>query len=63
MKPCETEVALAPGELKLQENDLVVGAANATTLALDEVQLEGKPRMDGVRFARDYQLQPGELLD
>jgi hypothetical protein len=37
--------------------------AQGTVLALDEVQLEAKPRMPGAQFARDFQLRAGEHLD
>jgi hypothetical protein len=29
---------------------------------LEEVQMEGKPRMPGAAFARDFQLKTGERL-
>jgi hypothetical protein len=41
---------------------LLTGAADKTTLALDEVQMEGKARMPGAQFAKDFQLRPGERL-
>jgi len=53
---------LAPGELRSTGDTLLVGAANETALALDEVQMEGKPRLAGAVFARDFQLRPGERL-
>ena len=53
---------LAPGELRSAGDTLLVGAANETALALDEVQMEGKPRLAGAVFARDFQLRPGERL-
>jgi len=52
-----------PNQLVLNSNYLLIGAANDTLLALDEVQLEGKPRMSGAQFDRDFQLQPGEHLE
>ncbi len=54
---------LLPGELRLSENSLLVGAASGSALALEEVQLEGKPRMAGADFARGFQLKAGERLD
>jgi len=54
--------ALAAGELDARSGELRVGAARGTLLQLDEVQLEGKARMSGAQFARDFQLQPGERL-
>jgi methionyl-tRNA formyltransferase len=53
---------LPVNELALVKGELVVGAAGDTALVLDEVQLEGKPRMPGAQFARDFQLKPGETL-
>src|ERR1700761_9405691 len=56
-----TALEFAPGELALVGDVLVAGTA-AGTLALDEVQMEGKARMPGAQFARDFQLRPGEHL-
>ncbi len=53
---------LAPGELALADGVLLTGAAGQTKLALDEVQMEGKARMPGAQFAKDFQLRPGERL-
>jgi len=55
--------SLAPGELDISTGELLLGMANGTRLALDEVQLEAKPRMPGAQFARDFQLRAGERLD
>jgi len=62
MKPAEIS-DLQPGELALRDGTLVVGAAQATALALEEVQMEGKPRMAGAAFARDFQVKPGERIE
>jgi methionyl-tRNA formyltransferase len=51
------------GELVLVEDELIVGAAGGTALVLEEVQVEGKPRMPGAQFARDFQLKSGERLE
>jgi methionyl-tRNA formyltransferase len=48
--------------LDAASGELLVGAAQGTVLALDEVQMEGKPRMSGAQFARDFQLRAGERL-
>ena len=53
---------LAPAELRFNGNALLAGAADNSVLELLEVQLEGKPRMSGVAFARDFQLRGGERL-
>ena len=43
------------------EQLMVVCGAN-TTLRLDEVQMEGKPRMSGAEFVRGFQVKTGESL-
>jgi methionyl-tRNA formyltransferase len=63
MHPSTSTSPLASNELQSTNENLLVGAAQNTIVALDEVQLEGKPRMPGLQFARDFQLQPGEHLD
>jgi len=55
-------VELEPGVLDGSSGTLLVGAAQGTVLALEEVQTEGKPRMSGAQFARDFQLRTGERL-
>lgn len=55
-------VALAPNELALIGDTLFAGAASGSALALDEVQMEGKARMFGAQFAKDFQLRRGESL-
>ena len=54
--------ALSPGELALRDGELRVGASDGRALALGEVQLEGKPRLNGAAFAQDFQLKPGERI-
>jgi methionyl-tRNA formyltransferase len=56
-------LTLLPNQLDFGLDNLLVGAAKNTVLVLDEVQLEGKPRMSGSQFARDFQLRPGEHLE
>jgi methionyl-tRNA formyltransferase len=56
-------LALLPNQMDFELDSLLVGAAQNTVLVLDEVQLEGKPRMSGAQFARDFQLRPGEYLE
>jgi methionyl-tRNA formyltransferase len=63
LHPATAGPALAPGELDNSTGALLAGAAQGTILSLDEVQLEGKPRLPGAQFARDFQLRPGEHLD
>jgi len=61
MHPAASDLKLAPGELSLDNDVLLAGTADGT-LALDEVQTEGKARMPGTQFARDFQLRRGERL-
>jgi methionyl-tRNA formyltransferase len=63
MSPSSSTLSLQPSQLNASIAELLVGAAHNTVLALDEVQLEGKPRMPGPQFARDFQLHSGEHLD
>ncbi len=63
MRPSSSTLSLGPNQLEASTSELLVGAADNTLLALDEVQLEGKPRMSGAQFARDFQLHPGEHLE
>jgi methionyl-tRNA formyltransferase len=62
MKPVEA-AGLAPGELAVLEGALVVGATQGTALALEEVQMEAKPRMAGAAFAKDFQVKAGERIE
>lgn len=57
-----SESDLAPGELAVVDGALVVGTADRTQLVLDDVQMEGKARMPGAQFAKDFQLRRGERL-
>jgi methionyl-tRNA formyltransferase len=61
--PSDAIAMMRPGELAVLEGELLVGAADGVALALDEVQMEGKPRLSGAVFARDFQVRPGERLD
>jgi methionyl-tRNA formyltransferase len=63
LRPIVEDLALAPGQLDISTGSLFVGMQNGTILSLDEVQLEGKPRLSCAQFARDYQLKSGERLD
>ncbi|HEV2577505.1 MAG TPA: methionyl-tRNA formyltransferase [Acidobacteriaceae bacterium] len=57
-----SDAELAPGELAFVDGALIVGAADRAQLVLDEVQMEGKARMPGAQFAKDFQLRQGERL-
>ena len=61
--PSFSTLCLAPYQLQLSMDSLLIGSAENTVLALDEVQMEGKPRLSGAQFARDFQLHPGEHLE
>ena len=51
-----------PGELIIRGDLMLARCANASVLAFDEVQLEGKRRMTAADFLHGYQLKSGELL-
>ena len=55
--------SLEPGELQLVGGELTVGAAGGTSFVLDEVQTEGKARMAGAAFAKNFQVKAGERID
>jgi methionyl-tRNA formyltransferase len=63
LHPAQDGPLLAPGVFEVSRGELLLGAAENTLLALDEVQIEGKPRMSGAQFARDFQVHSGERLD
>ena len=63
MHASSSTLSLSPNQLDSESDELLVGAARNTVLVLDEVQLEGKPRLSGSRFARDFQVRPGEYLE
>jgi methionyl-tRNA formyltransferase len=54
--------SIPAGELAIHNGELLAGAAGDSALVLDEVQIEGKPRMPGAQFARDFQVKTGEHL-
>ena len=62
MHPSTSTLTLPPNQLDISTDQLLVGAAQNTILSLDEVQLEGKPRLPGPQFSRDFQLHPNEPL-
>ncbi len=63
MHPAQGGPRLEPGQLYGATGDLLVGAAEGTLLALDEVQMEGKARLPGGLFARQMQLRAGDRLE
>jgi methionyl-tRNA formyltransferase len=56
------ERSVAPGELLVEAESMIVGCANATALELMEVQPEGKKRMPVKAFISGYRPQSGEKL-
>jgi methionyl-tRNA formyltransferase len=63
LHPAAEGPSLAPGELDASTGALLLGVADNKLLRLDEVQLEAKPRLPGMQFARDFQLRAGERLE
>jgi methionyl-tRNA formyltransferase len=53
---------IPPAELLIDANRLFLGCAEATSLELLEVQMEGKKRMPASEFLRGHQLRSGERL-
>ncbi len=54
---------LEPGALWIDHGELLLSTGNATGLVLEEVQLEGKPRIGGAAFWRDFQVRQGERVE
>jgi methionyl-tRNA formyltransferase len=63
LRPVTIESPLDPGALSLEGEMLVLGAADGAALELLEVQLEGKARMSGAAFWRDFQVKQGEHVE
>ena len=53
---------LSPAELHATVDRLVVGCGHASSLELQEIQLEGKKRTSAADFVRGYRPQAGEKL-
>jgi methionyl-tRNA formyltransferase len=54
--------ALAPGEIRAEQEWLAVGCGAGTTLAVTELQPEGKRRMSAREFINGYRPDDGERL-
>ncbi len=54
--------ALAAGELAVAGERVIAGCGAGTTIAIDELQLEGKRRMSAREFINGYQPKPGERV-
>ena len=62
MRPRESSTNLAPAEIIVDQNELLVGCGNNTALAIIELQLEGKKRISAREFLNGYRLIEGERL-
>ena len=54
--------AIDPCELHINGEQLLAGCGGSSSIALEEVQLEGKKRMSAAEFLRGFQLKSGERL-
>ncbi|HTW57872.1 MAG TPA: methionyl-tRNA formyltransferase [Terriglobales bacterium] len=54
--------SVAAAQMSVQEDHLLVGCGNGTSLELIELQLEGKKRLPARDFVHGYRLTPGEKL-
>jgi methionyl-tRNA formyltransferase len=54
--------ALASGEMAVAGERLLVGCGAASAIAIGELQLEGKRRMQAREFINGYQPKPGERM-
>ena len=52
----------APGTLVLRDGTMLAICAEGTAIVLDEVQIEGKKRMQADEFLRGFQIRSGEAL-
>jgi methionyl-tRNA formyltransferase len=64
LRPAEMDLpeSFEPGRLIFHEGELMLAVAQDTALVLDEVQMEGKARMSGAAFWRDFQVKAGERV-
>ena len=61
-KPLPAVHDLAPAEIAVNEDHLVVGCGNHSALEITELQLEGKKRVSARDFIHGYKLAPREHL-
>jgi len=54
--------SILPGTLQVKERRLLAGAADGTSLEIQELQLEGKKRMAATDFVHGYRPKDGEFL-
>ncbi len=62
MHPVEEHSLTDCGAIRIEADRLCASCGSFTTLAIDEVQPEGKRRMSAAEFLRGYQLNSGEQL-
>jgi methionyl-tRNA formyltransferase len=56
------ERGIATGALELRGGAMVAGCGDGCTVEFDEVQLEGKRRMEAGEFLRGFQMRAGERV-
>jgi methionyl-tRNA formyltransferase len=54
--------SIDPGTLHVLDDKLLVGCSSGTSIVFDEVQMEGKRRMNASEFLRGFQVRSGERL-
>ncbi len=62
MHPVEQHTLADCGTIRVEADTIFAACGSFTTLAIDEVQPEGKRRMSAAEFLRGYQLHSGERL-
>ena len=62
MQVLEANSPEAPGTLTVEGETLLAGCGEGSTLAFDEVQMEGKRRMSAAEFLHGHQVKSGERL-
>jgi methionyl-tRNA formyltransferase len=62
LSPAAGAAGIAPGEIATSGEQLLAGCGAGTTIAIDELQLEGKRRMSAREFINGYQPKPGERM-
>jgi methionyl-tRNA formyltransferase len=58
----EASDATEPGRLSVHGEEMLAGCGSGTIIALDEIQMEGKRRMNASEFLRGFKVRNGERL-
>ena len=58
----EASDATEPGMLRVHGDQMLAGCGSDTVIAFDEIQMEGKRRMNASEFLRGFQVRNGERL-